>query len=290
MTKEVICFYHGDMDGIAAAAIVNLKYPEAKFVRINYDSAVEKFSKIKFEESKEYLIIIVDFSFDINIMSDIIKHYEVIWCDHHKSAKEKLLRFWKNMAVPGIRQLDYSGCELTWMHFFPRIETPDVIKLIGDRDLWKFEYDGTKPFNERIHSVSNNPTDAIWILLLSNDKFVPNLIKQIIAEGKILLEDKNRRVRKAFNNGLNMRFKNYKTKIINSGSDISEIGHYTVDQGYEIGLIWRQVKDKFVCSLRSQKNIDVSAIAKEFGGGGHKNAAGISFESYDEMAKEIFII
>lgn len=43
------------------------------------------------------------------------------------------------------------------------------------------------------------------------------------------------------------------------------------------GLCWYYTKDGTIaCSLRSNGDYDVSAIAKVFGGGGHKNAAGFT--------------
>ena len=56
----------------------------------------------------------------------------------------------------------------------------------------------------------------------------------------------------------------------------SDVGHELANQSGTFGLCWTLNKDKPVanCSLRSNGDYDVSAIAKAFGGGGHKNAAG----------------
>jgi hypothetical protein len=281
MNEKITCLYHNDLDGIAAAAIVNLKYPEAKFIKVNYDSEIRKELYLNCD-----ILIIVDFSFEPNLMKEIIKRQEyikIIWCDHHKTAKEKFLNLWDNLELEGKRDLSFSGCELTWQYFFPGVETPDVIKLIGDRDLWKFEFDGTIPFNERMNTISENPQDIIWIMLLSNSKFTSNIIQQITSEGKILIEEKDRRVKKAFESGFDAIIYGLKAKIINTGTDVSEVGHYAVKQGYDIGFVWRQIGTKIGCSLRSKENIDVSEITKKFSGGGHKNAAGINFESYQKM-------
>jgi nanoRNase/pAp phosphatase (c-di-AMP/oligoRNAs hydrolase) len=124
-------------------------------------------------------------------------------------------------------------------------------------------------------------------MLLSNDKYVITLINQIIVEGKVLIEEKERRVKRAFNSGFDAIIYDYKTKIINSGNDVSEIGHYAIKQGYDIGFVWRQIGNKIGCSLRSNENIDVSKIARSFGGGGHKNAAGINFDSYQKMLEAL---
>ncbi len=47
-------------------------------------------------------------------------------------------------------------------------------------------------------------------------------------------------------------------------------------KGVEVGLLFREVDgDKVKVSIRSKDDIDVASFALKFGGGGHKNAAGI---------------
>ena len=57
----------------------------------------------------------------------------------------------------------------------------------------------------------------------------------------------------------------------------SDVGHELANQSGTFGLLWFVDKDKQCrCSLRSNGDYDVSAIAKAFGGGGHRNAAGFT--------------
>ena len=71
---------------------------------------------------------------------------------------------------------------------------------------------------------------------------------------------------------------NYRTAVLNIPyAGVSEAGNALVNQGYDIGLAWFERGDGITqFSLRSLKggDIDVSAIAKEYGGGGHQSAAG----------------
>ncbi|MEI8282243.1 MAG: DHHA1 domain-containing protein, partial [Armatimonadota bacterium] len=47
----------------------------------------------------------------------------------------------------------------------------------------------------------------------------------------------------------------------------------------QIAALLREAKPgKIRCSLRSRRGFDVAEVAREFGGGGHKNAAGCNFE------------
>ena len=55
----------------------------------------------------------------------------------------------------------------------------------------------------------------------------------------------------------------------------SDVGHELANQSGTFGLLWYiNHEGKCLCSLRSNGDYDVSAIAKAFGGGGHRNAAG----------------
>ena len=59
----------------------------------------------------------------------------------------------------------------------------------------------------------------------------------------------------------------------------SDVGHELAKQSGSYGLLWSINKDgKCLCSLRSVGDYDVSAIAKTFGGGGHRNAAGFEID------------
>lgn len=72
--------------------------------------------------------------------------------------------------------------------------------------------------------------------------------------------------------------------------DCDELINYARDiVGVEIAIFLRQTDgrdDEFRVSLRSNQYADVSALALEFGGGGHKQAAGCSLQGSVERAKQ----
>ncbi len=50
-------------------------------------------------------------------------------------------------------------------------------------------------------------------------------------------------------------------------------------EGVSVALLFREISEgKFKISFRARKNIDVSLLAQEFGGGGHQKAAGCTIE------------
>ena len=57
----------------------------------------------------------------------------------------------------------------------------------------------------------------------------------------------------------------------------SNLGNELANKSGTFGLVWSMADDGQIhCSLRSNGEYDVSAIARVFGGGGHRNAAGFS--------------
>ena len=55
-------------------------------------------------------------------------------------------------------------------------------------------------------------------------------------------------------------------------------------------VFFKQIEgDEYRVSMRSKGDVDISAIAKEFGGGGHKNAAGCSASGRIDALRELFI-
>ena len=66
------------------------------------------------------------------------------------------------------------------------------------------------------------------------------------------------------------------------------VGYSLFLSGVEIGLLFTETEEgKTKVNLRSQNDFDVSKLAKMFGGGGHKNAAGCTLNCELEKAKKI---
>jgi len=260
--KKVICYYHSDMDGIASGSIVKKVYPNAKFVKVDYGD------EHSFETGYD-ICIVVDFSFDKQDMELLIKNHKIFcWIDHHKTAMEANKELWDSEDIDGLRSLDKSGCELTWEWFFPHEEMPKAIKLIGDRDMWKFKYGrDTKSFHEFISMTVKEPNVTI---LDTDNKWIENALDQ----GCTLLPKKEEQVKMAVEQGCDIELDNNTTRLINTDVNISEVGEYCYKElKYPVALIWSVQGKKVVCSLRSN-TVDVSEIAKKYGGGGHKFAAG----------------
>ncbi len=147
------CFYHSsDLDGHCSGAIVKYKFPEAQMHSINYG---QQFAWDKVN-TKEDVIIMVDFSLQPFVeMAKLYTEFgdRLIWIDHHISAVEEA-KNWKdgednkslNDKINGLRMVGLAGCELTWKHFFPEIEMPNAVRLLGRYDVWDHKDPNVLPF------------------------------------------------------------------------------------------------------------------------------------------------
>lgn len=283
-----ICFYHNDSDGLCAGAIVKHFNLNCEMIKIQYGD------KVDFNIMKGKTVYIVDFSFpDMNKINNLIilSGGELIWIDHHKSAKENNEEMW-NSDIKGLRNFEYSGCFLTWLYFNNvtdvkniKINVPVGVELINDYDLWKNSFGQyTKYFNEYVSNKIESSDDDFWKEIFKNNDFV---LSEAFKIGGIIHNVKMKRVKEIFTYGHDEKINGMKCRVMNSYCDISESGNYAIDQGYDVGIIWRWINERIVVSLRSKPDIDISILAKKFKGGGHKNASAFTIEKKLKLMKLI---
>jgi oligoribonuclease NrnB/cAMP/cGMP phosphodiesterase (DHH superfamily) len=272
MSNKIICYYHDDLDGIASAAIVkNYFQSDIELIRVNYGDMW------KSEDVEGNEVFVLDFSFPS--MMDLAHSCRVLnWVDHHRTAMEQQKRAWNSEDIFGIRSLDKSGCELTFEYMNPAGKpVPDIIKYIGDMDMWKFNYKRTRVICEAAQYDLTGPNSDLWPIL-----FTPALADQILDDlevhGSMLLEAKRQRVKRIFEKGTDVTLFGQRARLMNATSDISEAGEYVYSQSeYDMAVMWQVVSGEVVLSFRSN-SVDVGKIAEQFGGGGHKAASGATVD------------
>lgn len=279
---NIICYYHDDMDGITAAAIVKQQYENDTVIMAKCQYGKD----IDYVERKDGIdqVILVDFSFDKEIMEFYYKEFKdnFIWIDHHKTAIEKVSDE-LNSKIKGVRDITKSGCLLTWEYFTVGKPIPMAVEYANDYDMWIFNWGvETKAFGEYFTAENIRPEDERWSALLD---FYNNDYRKMLKMGMTLLKAKQTRVEKSFEDGINIKFEGHKTRAINTNHDCSNVGEYCYkDKEYPVALIWSFRGDKIIIGLRSN-TVDVGEIAKKHGGGGHKFASGfeISLPEFYEM-------
>lgn len=308
--KPLVIYHASCADGFGAAFAAWLKLgDEAEYVAKRYGE-VKNANDLPCVKERE--VYILDFSFDLGTMETLmILADKVIWLDHHKTAFEMWCDDGErnfHQSFGGVKDhyvtLDNNKCGamLAWEYFHPDIEVPMLIKHIDDYDRWQFKLDGTKEFNKALWSYAPWTFEQ-WRKIdfaFAIDEATQPRYRQFIAEGAAILRAHDQNVESVVKGAaracklLHIKEQDaswYAThEHWEAEFDVNAVGlaancppHLTSDVGHELanqsgtfGLCWTLNKDKPVanCSLRSNGDYDVSAIAKAFGGGGHRNAAG----------------
>lgn len=290
--KPLVIYHANCADGFGAAFAAWLKLgDEAEYVAMQYGPLAADCPQVEDRD-----VYILDFSFPRPDMEHIFRHAaRVVWLDHHKTAFE----MWGLATnVPGCPayteheqwggrhtvRLDNnkSGAYLAWEHFHPGTKVPMLIRHIDDYDRWQFTLDGTKAFNKALWSYAPWSFEQWERFMRLSD--APDWRVPFIREGDAILRAHDQNVQSV----VKAAARRYviDTRPINGllwpGLAANCPPHLTSDVGHELavqsgtfGLCWSQDKNGIIqCGLRSIGDYDVSEIAKCFGGGGHRNAAG----------------
>jgi oligoribonuclease NrnB/cAMP/cGMP phosphodiesterase (DHH superfamily) len=258
-----LCLYHDHCaDGFAAALAVWLVYGDSfEYLPVRYG-----------EEPPEILnrdVIIVDFSYPRKTLERMkIASSEILVIDHHQTAEDDL------------KGLDYcifdnskSGAVLAWEHFHPAMQVPDLFKYVQDRDLWKWELPNSREINASLRILKKD--FKVWKDACFNDAY----FKTLASEGFAIVKYQDSCIESVVNRAdiKIIELGGYDVPIINVTHLVSEtVG--ALAKFYPFAVGYYDLPDRRYFSLRSRQKtgVNVAEIAKQYGGGGHANAAGFS--------------
>ena len=303
MTKPLVIYHANCADGFGAAfAAWIVLGDEAEYVAASYGEEW-------LIDPRQRDVYILDFSFKRDTMDFIFEFSKrVVWLDHHKTAFEMWcggitekgwlseLRNCTPDNPHGTVEIhlhnEESGAYLAWKYFHPGTEVPMLIKHIDDYDRWQFKIEGTKAFNKALWSYAPWNFEQ-WGEWLESLTWNPDAYRQFIAEGSAILRAHDQNVQSGVKGVarkclIEAMFK-YPDGTWHEDTDrlpglaancpphlTSDVGHELAVRSGTFGLCWTLANEGLIakCSLRSHGDYDVSSIAKSFGGGGHRNAAG----------------
>jgi len=266
-----ICVYHNqDLDGHCSGAIIRyfLKN-KIMMVGANYgDTPLDIFYSKDIKN-----IYIVDFSYPKLVMDQLSN--KIIWIDHHKSAIKDL----ENIEFKiKITDEELSACELTWLFFNNLIS--EGVSLLGKWDSHRIDEDWHNAcrFQLGMGMYETNPIKdgsmVIWNQIFKEEGEENLFVKKTIEAGVFIENYLINLNNNLSENIFRIKFKGYNCVVYN-GPKAARLLESHLSEEWPLGLYYQNVGDKVVVGLRSDW-IDVSEIAKEFGGGGHKGAAGFT--------------
>ncbi len=271
--KPLVIYHQNCADGFTAAWITARALGDVELLEAQYgDEAPDVMGRE---------VYIVDFSYPRDVllrMNEIAAHVEVM--DHHKTSAE---------ALDGLPfctfDMDECGASLAWRRFNPNDTLPPFVQFVKDRDLWRWELTNSREISAFIRSWE--PSLEQWDAL-HNQLSATHGLAFAMEAGRAILREQNkmRDMHLAHSFEVFLADVQFNATQCTSKSLLSEVaGQLAKETG--AGACWFYVGDgRFAWSLRGdgRATVDVSVVAKYYGGGGHRNAAGCSVD-HATMAK-----
>jgi uncharacterized protein len=342
MTKTVCIFHSVDLDGWMSAAIIkhwfisNNVEPNLEPIHTKDSVIIQRQISKEITDTLDFIgynygqpipdvagydtVIMCDISFPATEMEKLRSRLQdhFIWCDHHISAMNAVQAYANENDLPaphGLQDVTFSGCELTWLYFFPNDKMPEIVRLLGRYDC--FGHKGTDEefevlaFQYGARSVISNYEEAYTWLASTHQKtnidtilHIGNSIYQFLCTDAkqsykngfpLLLHSKPEPLSEpvpisehASTQVVMLDLKEYKFICINKErfNPINFGIDYHAD-GYDGAACFHIDKDGIFCFSLYNDNglVDCSQIAKTFSGGGHRGASGfrITLEQFNKL-------
>jgi len=278
-----LCIYHGNCaDGFGAAWVVREHFGEN-----NVDFHAASYGDVP-PDATGRDVLLVDFSYKLPVLVEMAqKARTIVILDHHKTAAEDLAAFpssphWapddlhgraefmSMLPVETVFDMSRSGAMIAWDYFNRSKEAPQLLKHIQDRDLWLFKLEGTREIQANVFSY---PYDfAVWDRLMQSD------VNVLRIEGAAIERKHHKDIAELVGVA--------KRSMVIGGHSVpvaclpytlsSDAGHLMA-KGAPFAACYMDTPKGRVFSLRSSSDgVDVSVIAKGYGGGGHRAASGFT--------------
>lgn len=263
----IYVLYHANCyDGFGAAYAAWKKFGNnAQYKAVSYG---EPFPR-EFLKELNSTVYILDFSYSKDDMLYWADFYELIVLDHHKTAQANFVGL-KHPNIKAFFDMDKSGAHLAWEYFHTvggvvGGEVPELILHIEDRDLWRFKLSGSKEIHKALVSYpmdferwDNFNVESLKIEGVALERMYTQLVDNIVKGSWV------------------GKIGRHECPMVNTSIAWSEVGA-TMLQKYPLAQFvasFTEFEKETMWSLRSKDDFDCSEIAKEFGGGGHAQAAG----------------
>ncbi len=229
-------------------------------------------------------VYVFDFSFPRDLMVEfhsIANRFEVF--DHHKSAAEAC----KDLPFC-LFDMSKSGAMLAWERLRPDEAPIKLVQYVQDYDLWQWELPYSKEINAVIQSTER--TYENWYNLareLENENSFPFEA----SKGMTILNLEQAHIRKAIEDPVFVTIGGHRVPLINNPNLVDKTLN-VLSKSWPFAAAFFMIQDgRFKFSLRSSRpnGIDVSEVAKQYGGGGHAAAASfkLNLEQFNDLHKSI---
>lgn len=239
-------------------------------------------------------VVLVDFSYPRDVLLAMAERTlptgMLTVLDHHKTAQADLA----DLVPTGgsdrpaglglvVFDMEKSGAMLAWEFWHEPDPAPQIIRYVQDRDLWRFELE----HSHEIYAWMSSYARGDFGLYSAMADTLEQMPRSAVLEGKALLRLQRQYVETMCQQAVTLNLAGHHVPVVNASVLFSEAGErlcelhpdapfaaYYFDRG-DGSTQW---------GLRSRGEVDVSEVAKLYGGGGHHNAAGFTVQHVGKAA------
>jgi oligoribonuclease NrnB/cAMP/cGMP phosphodiesterase (DHH superfamily) len=305
MAYEYFIYHKNCMDGMGSAYVAkqNVLTSSATYIPVAHGAP---FDETLLETLKGKWVMFSDFIFPQQDMLRIIDVVEKITIlDHHKTSlwllESDVCMKYPNRLHIDIR-MEYSGVQLTWM-FLNNFgseslldKAPWWVSHIADRDLWTWKIPESKSTSTAMYMLNmHRSIDTFSTFITSGKNFFETKGKAMLETINILIRNNAEKA-----NVLPLNIDDYKLRVavVERTDYVDEVGNElanpeipidtknkeTISRDNPVDFVilysYNIYTQKYGLSFRANGRVDVSAIAKMFGGGGHPNASGCGVNKF----------
>jgi len=271
--RRNLIYHAGCPDGFGAAWAAWRRWgKDARYIPRGHD---DRFEPRRFRDE---IVVFADISLPNASMLALAEVADqVIVLDHHLTARNQ---FEADPAVDNVMRdlghaihfdLNHSGSILAWNHFHPDDPAPELLLYVEDQDLWNWKLPRSEEVNAAIGSYSRE--FEIW------NQLAERPIRDLAREGDPIVRANHIELQRVLQHAHAVRIGNERIEAVNALHQRAAVGHELAKRkqyGKPWGIVYRVSGDRVDCSIYSTGDLDVSAVAAGFGGGGHRNASGFS--------------
>lgn len=266
MANDLVLFHKNCFDGFGAAWVARQYLDDdTRFIEMSYGEEVPSVDGVD-------TLYVLDFSFPREVMESLYsKVGNMVVLDHHKTALANC------QGLPFCTfDMNRSGAGLTWDYFHPVERRPRLIDYIEDRDLWRFNLVNSR----EVHAwLSSFPKDfSQWDEL---HRALESRFSDMVDQGRAILRYHDQKVEEMCRETQLKCLPRMESAVptvncpYSFGSDVGarllELNPHAEYAAY----YFTRADGEQQWGLRSEDSrVDVSEVAKQHGGGGHRNAAG----------------
>ena len=302
LSRPMVIYHANCVDGFSAAWAFWHKVGDAyDYVPVSYGKAPPDVTGRR--------VYLVDFCFPIETLREMARQAEfVLVLDHHKSAEADLVDV-ARFAVPvngGLLEFDElnalqalmtcdpdcrlaacfdmqrSGATLAWDFINGGEPRPPLLGYVEDRDLWRFKLPNCHEI--QADTFSWPQTFDVWERLMSADAV--GLLK-MTASGAAIRRKADKDIADAVRSSRRlMTIGGHEVPVASVPSSMASDAGHILAEGAPFAATYYDHAEGRNFSLRSRpEGLDVSAIAQQYGGGGHEHAAGFRVPRDHELAR-----